>query len=80
MLALMNDVLRDEIAKMTVEQRLALIDALWESIGPAGPPSAPLTEVQRAELERRLETIDQDEAHASPWEDVRARFQQRRPY
>ena len=76
----MYDISRDEIAKMTVEQKLALIDALWESIDPAERPLPPLSEAQRAELERRLQIIEQVEAEATPWEDVRARFQQRRPY
>jgi putative addiction module component (TIGR02574 family) len=76
----MDKLTRDEIEKMTVEQRLALIDALWDTIEPTDRPSPPPTAAQRAELVRRLDTIERDEVQASTWKDVRARLQQRRPY
>ena len=41
------------IEKLSVEERLVLVEELWDSIAEA----TPLTEAQRAELDRRLEDL-----------------------
>lgn len=64
-----------DFSKLSIEERIQLAEDLWNSIRPdAGPDELPLTEAQRAELERRLETADRDPGASRPWEEVRARL------
>jgi putative addiction module component (TIGR02574 family) len=47
----------DELVRLTPPERLTLISQLWDS---PEDDQLPLTAAQRAELDRRLETLDQD--------------------
>ena len=49
-LYIMSD-LKPELARLSPRQRLALIEALWESLD---DKDVPVTEAQRAELDRRI--------------------------
>ncbi len=53
--------------------RLALLGELWDSLTP-DPGSLPLTDAQKADLDRRLAALDADPAAGSPWADVKARL------
>jgi len=66
----------DELARLSPEERLALIGQLWDSLGDA---DVPLPEAQRAELARRLSSLDQDRTQAVTWEQLRAELARRRP-
>ena len=59
-----------EINTLSVEQRLALVEAIWDSIA-AEPGQPELTEAQRQELERRLAAHAENPA-SIPWEEVKA--------
>ena len=58
---------------VSVEERLALVEAIWDSVV-RETEAAPLTAAQQSELERRLaDSIARPEA-VTPWEIVRARL------
>ncbi|MBC8067339.1 MAG: addiction module protein [Deltaproteobacteria bacterium] len=57
-----------DIHSLTAEQKLELIDRLWESLG---PDDLELTSEQRTELDRRLDRLDSGELQEHAWEDVR---------
>ena len=58
--------------RLPPEDRLALAEALWESVA-RDAEAAPLSEPQRAELERRLaDSIARPDA-VTPWEEIKAR-------
>jgi putative addiction module component (TIGR02574 family) len=60
------------IAKLSVEERLTLAEAIWESAAQE-IEQAPLTEPQKQELERRLaDSIARPDA-VTPWEIIKAR-------
>jgi putative addiction module component (TIGR02574 family) len=59
------------IDRLSVEDRLALVQAIWDSIA-ADIERTPLTEDQRLELERRLAAADANPAEGIPWEVVKA--------
>lgn len=65
-----------ELLKLSIPERIQLAEDLWDSIV-AEPDALPLTEAQRAEVERRLAEHDRDSESAIPWEEVRARLHQR---
>jgi putative addiction module component (TIGR02574 family) len=49
----MSALRREEIDKLPVAERLRLLEDIWESIE-ADPDALPITDAQRAELDRRL--------------------------
>jgi putative addiction module component (TIGR02574 family) len=67
---------RDEITRLSADERLALIAALWDSLE---DDQVPLTTAQQAELERRLTTLDRDRAEGVTWDDLKAELEQRCP-
>ena len=62
---------------MTSEERLSLLDALWDSLA-ATPEAIPLTEAQCTELDRRLDDLEVEGPVGIPWEEVLSRIRSRR--
>lgn len=60
-----------EIASLPVDDRLYLVEAIWEGIV-AEPNQPQLSETQRQELERRLAAHAASPADVIPWEQVKA--------
>lgn len=60
---------------MSPEERLELIGELWDSLE---HEQVPLTPEQKAELNRRLDKLEQAGPSGSAWEDVEARIRARR--
>jgi putative addiction module component (TIGR02574 family) len=54
----------DELARLTPPERLALISQLWDSLE---ADRLTLTATQRAELDSRLATLDQDRREGITW-------------
>lgn len=61
------------IDQMTVDERLKLIDAIWNTF-PEGPPLSP---AHQLELDRRLDEIESGEAKLIPAEQVKAELEAR---
>lgn len=59
------------IDRLPIEERLALVEDLWDSIA-ADSASLPLTEAQRLELQRRIEEDDANPNDVIPWKQVKA--------
>jgi putative addiction module component (TIGR02574 family) len=64
-----------DIDRLTVPERLDLIDLLWDSI-PETLEDLPVPEWHRQELERRLAAADAHPETAIPWEQVKARLRE----
>ena len=62
-----------DIASLTTEQRLELLEQIWDSLA-ATPESVPITPAQRQELDRRLDDLDKNPEEGSTWDEVRARI------
>lgn len=66
-----------DIARMTPDERLALIEELWESLSEAERDAIPLSADQQRELDRRLDELERgDSSQMSPAE-MRERVQRR---
>ena len=73
----MSALLKDlGIDKLTLEQRLQLVNDIWESI--ADEHGIPLTPEQVKELERRIARHEANPGLGSSWEDVKAQILARR--
>ena len=61
------------IRELSVTERLQLLEDIWDSIleDEAAPP---LSESQRAEIDRRLEAYDANPGSGRPWTEVRERL------
>ena len=64
------------IDRLNVNERLALVEKIWASIC-ADSAGFPLTEAQRAELDRRVADDDAFPDHVIPWEDIKASMRAR---
>jgi putative addiction module component (TIGR02574 family) len=65
----MDVLTHDELARLTPPERLALISQLWDSLE---DDQLPLSAAQQIELDRRLETLDQDRQAGVTWEALKA--------
>jgi len=65
-----------DVASLSFEERLRLLDELWESLSRT-PEAIPLTEAQRAELDRRLNELESEGAVGIPWNEVLGRIRSR---
>ena len=61
------------IDKLTIAERLAILDDLWENIA-SEPDRVPLLDSQREDLQRRLNAIEADPDRGSTWDEVKARL------
>ena len=67
----MNANLLEQATKLPVEERIALIEALWDSISERGAVPS-LTDTQRAELDRRLVDLETNPDDVVAWDEVKA--------
>jgi putative addiction module component (TIGR02574 family) len=62
-----------DVERLTPEEQLDLIGELWDRLSKV-PENIPLTEAQRAEIDRRSEELDQDLRSGRPlgipWDEV----------
>jgi putative addiction module component (TIGR02574 family) len=59
------------IDRLDVDERLALVEEIWATIC-ADAKSFPLTDAQRAELDRRVAEDDAFPGDVVPWDEVKA--------
>ncbi len=60
----------EQILNLSVEDRIQLVEAIWDSIADH-PESLPVTDAQRAELDRRLAAHRRDPGATRNWSQVR---------
>jgi putative addiction module component (TIGR02574 family) len=65
-----------EIDNLSAEERLALIESLWESLV-QDQSNIPVTEAQKRILDQRLDEIRAGDDAGIPWEEARARITKR---
>lgn len=68
-----HPLLKVEISQLSIAERIQLAEDLWDSILEQ-PDELPLTDAQKQELDRRLESYQQDPTIGSTWEEVKQRL------
>ena len=66
----------DEVLRLPLTERLRLVEAIWNSIA-ADSTAMPLTEPQRAELDRRLAEHEASPDDVVAWEEIKAAITKR---
>jgi putative addiction module component (TIGR02574 family) len=62
-----------DILKLSVAERIQLVEDIWDSIA-AEPEAVALTEEQRQDLDRRLAEQEANPGAGRSWADVKARL------
>ncbi len=65
---------QDELTRLPASERIALIAMLWNSLD---NEQLALTAAQQAELDKRLETLEDDRRQGTPWGDVKEEMERR---
>jgi len=68
----MSTVSRADILKLSVSERILLVEDIWDSIAEA-PEAIALSEAQEQELDIRLDAYHRNPTEGSPWAMVRDR-------
>ena len=68
---------RADILNLSIAERIQLVEDIWDSVAEA-PESVPLSDDEKAELDRRLDAYHQDPNEGSPWGMVRERIKGRK--
>ena len=69
-----------DFLSLSIDERLQLVGDIWDSIADAAntsPDVLPLTEAQKAELDRRIAEADADPASLVPMDEVLERVRAR---
>jgi len=61
----------EEVLRLPLAERVRLVEAIWDSIA-ADSAALPLTDAQRAELDRRLAEHEANPDDVVSWEDIKA--------
>ena len=73
----MGRLAKENILDLSISERIQLVEDIWDSIAMM-PESIQLSEEQKLELDRRLDSYHADPDKGSPWELVRERIRSRR--
>ncbi|HEV7889336.1 MAG TPA: addiction module protein [Pyrinomonadaceae bacterium] len=60
----------EDIFQLSVSERIQLAEDIWDSIA-ANPESLPLTDAERQELDRRLESYARNPDEGVSWDDLK---------
>jgi len=69
----MSTLTKADILSLSVPERIILVEDIWDSVSEV-PDAVILTEEQKTELDRRLESYHKNPGEGSPWSDVMARI------
>jgi len=72
----MESLSEDELVRLIPPERLARISRLWDSLEDS---ELPLTASQKAELDRRLVSIEQDRREGVTWAELKLELEDRCP-
>ena len=69
----MSTNLTEEAKKLSIQERIALVEEIWDSIAEDNG-CFELTEAQKQELDRRLESFHANPSHGRTWEEIKRDF------
>ncbi len=73
----MSRLAKKDIMELSVSERIQLVEDIWDSIAKV-PETVSLSDEQKMELDRRLDSYHDDPGKGSPWDVVRERIRGRK--
>jgi putative addiction module component (TIGR02574 family) len=67
----------NEIASLSIEDRIRLVQAIWDSIA-AEQADIDLTEPQKREIDRRIDDYEMNPDNVLTWEEIKASIKEQR--
>ena len=72
----MSRLAKEDILNMSISERIELVEDIWDSIA-AVPEAVALRDIQKRELDNRLDSYNKNPDEGAPWEQVRKRIRKR---
>ena len=69
----MSSNLTDEAKKLSVPERIVLVEEIWDSIA-EDSGCFELTESQKEEIDRRLASFESNPSQGRSWDEIKAEF------
>lgn len=69
----MDQKLLNKLSKLDKEEKLSLVEALWNSIA-SDPQDVKVPDHHKSILEKRLESFEKDKNDAQPWHQIRDKY------
>lgn len=69
----MSSNLTEEAKKLPVDERIALVEEIWDSIAEENG-CFELTDAQKRELDRRIQSLQENPQAGRSWEDIKSEF------
>ena len=69
----MSNINFSELAELPVQERIRLVEALWDTIA-EHPESIELSSAERRELDRRMEAYLKNPSEDTPWPEVKSKL------
>ena len=73
---MMGSFAKKDILDLSVSERIQLVEDIWDSIAQV-PEAVPLTDEEKAVIDRRLDSYHNNPNSGSPWSLVRERIKSR---
>ncbi len=70
----MQNALLDEIKKLSVSERILLVEEIWDGIVDAGGDDFSLSDAQRAELDRRIDVYREQADTGRCWQEIQDEY------
>ncbi len=69
----MKSNLSEEIKKLSISERILLVEDIWDSIA-RDNESFELSQSQKDELDKRSRSFDENPSQGRSWEEIKAKF------
>lgn len=69
----MEKTLINELSQLNKNEKLLLVEALWDSIA-SDPEEVEVPDHHKSILEQRLQTLEEDKKNGSSWKEVRQKY------
>ena len=65
----------EQISTLSVNDRIELVQAIWDTVAEDKAPHPDLTEAQKKDLDRRIAELNANPEMAVTWESIRREFE-----
>lgn len=67
----MANTLLDDIKKLSIPEKILLVEEIWDDIADSAPDALSLTDEQHAELDRRIKSYEAGPGECRCWNEIK---------